>query len=248
MREVVQCSFRRYFLLSFRRHSWMSLEIKHQWGLRPFHNFSQSWTETKKSCRHHLSYQLPATLDTILDNYVSWQVLRELHWAGYTIHFQQVPRGPWQAAAPSLYDLWLKECHRAQFFSHFCLISLQNLQGIWWSIQAAMPAMTLMTCSLCIFFPLMPTALSQTSQCWKQGQHSWQRWSQRRSEWGWLEVGSITNCALTLLMWTILQTQSPKGPFSPSPVSITLFSSWSLVMLMCVSPIWTGLLWLSTSG
>lgn len=72
-------------------------------------------------------------------------------------------------------------------------------------------------------------------------------WSQKISEWGWLEEGSITNYALTLLMWTILQTQSPKRPSSASPVSIIFFSSCRLAMLMCVSPIWTGLLWLSTS-
>lgn len=38
--------------------------------------FSQSWAETKKSCRHYLSYQLPATLETVLDSYVLASVER----------------------------------------------------------------------------------------------------------------------------------------------------------------------------
>lgn len=41
MRAVMQCNFRRYFLLSFWRHSWMSLEIKHRWGLRPSNKVEQ---------------------------------------------------------------------------------------------------------------------------------------------------------------------------------------------------------------
>lgn len=69
------------------------------------------------------------------------------------VPFQQIPGGPWQAAAPPLHESWHEECHRAQFFHHFYLISMQNLQGIWWSVWAAMPAITLMTRSFMYLFP-----------------------------------------------------------------------------------------------
>lgn len=123
-------------------------------------------------------HQLPVPLQTkrySLTHSMSWQVLRELHWAGYTCSFPADPRGLWQAAAPPLHEPWHEECHRAQSFHHFYLISMQNLQGIWWSIWAAMPAIRLMIRSFMYLSPLIQMALSQISECWKQGQHGWQR-------------------------------------------------------------------------
>lgn len=150
MREVMQCNFRRYFLHSFWRHSWKSPEMNHQWGLGPSNKAEQrlrkhAGTTWAISCLWHWR---PSWTTTCLGK--CWENCTEL---AILIPFQQVPWGPWQAASPSLYDLWHKECHRAQLFSHFCLISMQNLQGTWWSIWTAKPAIRLVTCNFMYLFP-----------------------------------------------------------------------------------------------
>lgn len=134
-------------------------------------------------------HQLPVPLQTkrySLTHGMSWQVLRELHWAGYTCSFPADPRGLWQAAAPPLHEPWHEECHRAQSFHHFYLISMQNLQGIWWSIWAAMPAIRLMICSFMYLSPLIQMALSQISWVLK-ARAAWLAEAEGRdsSEAGW---------------------------------------------------------------
>lgn len=152
-KQVMQCSFRKYSALSFWRHSWMSLEMKHQWCLGPSHKDGQrlrnhadtTWaTSCLRYCRPRGTAWPTACLCKRWENCTALGIL---------VPFQEIPGGPWQAAAPPLHEPWHEECHRAQFFHHFYLISLQNLQGLWWSIWAAMPAITLMTRGFMHLFP-----------------------------------------------------------------------------------------------
>lgn len=226
----MQCIFKRYFLLSFWRHLWMNLEMKHQWGLRPSHKVEQrlrnhAGTTWAISCLRHWRPSWTAT---------SWQVLREPHWAGCTHSFPAGPMRPLTGGCS--FSLWPVTWRVPQG---------SILQPFLFNIYAKPSGnmMKYLGSNASHYIDDMQLYVSFSPSCWQhsprphsvesKGSIAGRGWSQERLEWGWQEAGSITNYAQTLLMWTILQTQSPKGPSSPSPVSIILFSTCSLA-ISCV--------------
>lgn len=115
-KQVMQCSFRKYSALSFWKHSWLSLEMKHQCSLWPPHKDGQrlrnhAVTTWAISCLQHCRPRGTAWSAAYLGK--CWEDGTKL---ATLISFQQIPGGPWQAAAPPLHEPWHEECNRAQFF------------------------------------------------------------------------------------------------------------------------------------
>lgn len=152
--------------------------------------FSQSWAETKKSGRHYLSYQLPVTLETILDSYTSWQVLRELHWAGYTHCFPAGPRRPLTGGCS--FSLWPVTWRVPQG---------SILQPFLFNIYAKPSGnmMKYLGSNASHYIDDMQLYVSFSPSCWQhspkphsvesEGSIAGRGWSQKRVEWGWQEVG-----------------------------------------------------------
>lgn len=178
-KQVMQCSFRKYSALSFWKHSWLSLEMKHQCSLRPPHKDGQrlrnhAVTTWATSCLQHCRPRGTAWSAAYLGK--CWENCTKL---ATLISLQQIPGGPWQAAASPLHEPRHEECNRVRFFHHLYLISVQNLQGIRWNTSAAMPANTELTSSFMYLFSpradsILPNLSALTARV--------ARWQRLRSE------------------------------------------------------------------